>query len=217
MGSERTASMATTTAPGFKPVGNKQTLLISGSPHNSLATTNLIYLYADVAASLGIANGSFVQIAEFVWQVGCIDPDVMRQKATRENWLPKFEKHLLESKRTVVLNGMHRDCLGLKNAADWAGLEMDFTPVEVLPQAAAGSFTIEVSQFPYRPQNPKKKFENSELDAIIKSSYRTHVFKSGQRFFLEKSPGEYLACAVTDVELMTDMAAGDKDSNAIAQ
>jgi hypothetical protein len=135
----------------FRASGPARELLISGSPHNSLATTNLVYLYSDVGSQMGIADGSFVQIDRFVWKVGLLDPESLRTEAVRGNWVPRLEKHLSESHNTIVLNGMHRDCLGLKRAEDWAGLQIKFAPVDVQPSAAAGSFTLDVSQFPYRP------------------------------------------------------------------
>ncbi len=95
----------------------------------------------------------------------------MKEKAARENWLPKFEKHQLESKKTIVLNLMHRECLDLKQAADWAGLEIEFTPVNVLPTAGAGSITMEVSQFPYRPT--VRPAALSETDSYFRTKRRS--------------------------------------------
>ena len=64
--------MANSSAAGhcFRAVAPPQQLLISGSPHNSLATTNLVYLYQDVADSLKLTEGSFVKVDKFVWKLG---------------------------------------------------------------------------------------------------------------------------------------------------
>jgi len=193
----------------IRAIGDSHRLLISGTPHNCLATSNLCYLYEQQAQELNISDGSFIRVRTFVWKVEVIDVDTMRAKATREGWAPKFEKHHSESSKTLVLNGMHRDCLGLKQAADWAGLELEFVPVEVTSKAVAGSFTIEVSQFPYKPTNQKKKFENEELDDLIKRVFTSHVFQQDQRFFMERAPNEYLACTITEVQLFHDTDAGD--------
>lgn len=204
----------------FKAVSSPSQLKISGSPHNSLATTNLVYLYESVAQDLGLEEGSFVKIDRFVWKLGYLRPNQLKEEASRNNWLPKLEKHLNESLRTIVLNGMHRECLGLTKAEDWVDLQMTFTPVEVLKAGEAGSFNMDVGQFPYRATNPKKKIENEELDKLIRKHYSTHMFRSGQRFFLERNPGEYLVCAVTEVQLVAELVGGeaeDPEQSGIAQ
>lgn len=193
-------------------------LLISGTPHNNLAITNLCYLYADKAGELQIADGSYVQIGDFVMRVEVLKPDGLKKRAEEEKWLQKFEKTYEESKNTLILNGMHRDCLGLKQATDWMGKEMTFTPVEVLKKAAAASFQIEISQFPYKPTNPKKIFENQDLDKHLKAHFKEYVFRQGQRFFIECQPGNshagYLACEVKEVTLLSHLVSKDDTGEA---
>jgi vesicle-fusing ATPase len=43
------------------------------------------------------------------------------------------------------------------------------------------------------------------------------VFRCGQRFFLERKTGEYLACEVTQVQLLSEMCGQDAGDNEIAQ